>query len=70
MQRCKLTWKVLRKHKKPLQRQLHEAINIDKKSPIENLNSKNEFNGQSVKRLAIVNSNIILDCKIWGQIQS
>ena len=34
-------WKVLSKHKKPLQRQLAEAINIDKKSPDVNLNSKN-----------------------------
>ena len=25
------TWKVLRKHVKPLQRQIHEAVNIDKK---------------------------------------
>ena len=64
----KFTWKVLQKHMKPLTRQLHEAVNIDKKKPVENLNSKNEFNGQSVTRIIINNQSFTFDCKICGQI--
>ena len=57
------TWNVLKKHKKPLSRQIHWVVNIDKKMPIENLNSKNEFNGQSVTRVTINNQRITYDCK-------
>ena len=42
------SWKVLSKHRKTLHRQISEAVNISSKLPCENLNSKSEFNGQSV----------------------
>ena len=47
----KFSFKVLKKHNKPLQRQIHEAVNISKKKPQENLNSKNEFNYNTNTRL-------------------
>ena len=47
-------WKVLSKHKKPLERQLAEAIQIDRKPKNVNLNSKNEYFKQSTKRIEIV----------------
>ena len=46
-------WKVLKKHNKPLQRQLHEAVRIQNKQPDENLNSKSEYLGQRIKRLCL-----------------
>ena len=52
--------------KKPLQRQLYEAKCIDKTPEIENLNSKDEFNGQSQKTLEICNKKRF-NCKICGQ---
>ena len=39
-------WKVMRKHKKLVERQLSEAVNINQKPSNENLNSKSEFIGQ------------------------
>ena len=39
--------------RKALQRQLKESVEIDGKKPEENLNSKNEFNGQRIRRLII-----------------
>ena len=56
-------WKVLSKHQKPLQRQLAEAIQIDKKSPEVNLNSKNEFFKQSIKRIEIVKEGFKEQCE-------
>ena len=46
----KFSWRVIRKHSKPLQRQLHEAIRIKNKKDKENLNTKFEFNGQRITR--------------------
>ena len=46
-------WKVTGKFTKPMQRQLFEAIKIDKKKDDENLNSKSEYNGHSIRRLTI-----------------
>ena len=56
-------WKVLSKHKKPLQRQLAEAIKIDKKSPEVNLNSKNEYFKHNVQRLDIVRDGWTEECE-------
>ena len=64
----KFAWKVLRKHNKPLQRQLHEAVNISKKDPFKHLNSKSEFNSQSVERLTLNGSKFTINCKICGQL--
>ena len=55
------SWKVLRKHNKPLQRQLHEAVRIKNKHPEEILNSKSEFQSQRIRRIEIENS---YDCKV------
>ena len=59
------SWKVLQKHNKPLQRQIHEAVRIKNKSSEENLNSKSEYHSQRIKRIEIDNS---YDCKICGSI--
>ena len=48
-------WKVTGKFKRPLQRQVSEAYNINKKKAVENLNSKKEFNGQNIRRWRIDN---------------
>ena len=64
----KFSWKVLKKHKKPLQRQIHEAVNISKKGQYENLNSKSEFNYQSVERLSLNKPKFSMTCKICGQL--
>ena len=59
-------WKVLLKHNKPLQRQLHEAVKIKNRKPNENLNSKSEFNGQRIQRVGLEKSRIEWDCKVCG----
>ena len=61
----KFTGKVLKKHFKPLERQVNEAVNINKKADDENLNSKNEFNFQTVNRIKL-DKNPKLDCKVCG----
>ena len=60
-------WKVVRKHNKPLERQVSEAVNIDMKKEEENLNSKSEFNHQSLRRLCIDRKReSLFDCKTCG----
>ena len=49
----KFTWKVLKKHMKPLERQVSEAVNISNKKDGETLNSKSEFNHQTIKRISL-----------------
>ena len=57
----KFSWQVIKKHNKPLQRQLHEAVKINNKKHEESLNSKNKFNGQRIRRIGLekVKSEII-----------
>ena len=62
----KFRFKVERKFKKPLQRQLFEAKCIDKTPALENLNSKDEFNGQTLKTLEICTTRRF-HCKVCGQ---
>ena len=40
----KFIFKVTKKHKKTLQRQIHAAVNINRKTNKESLNYKEEFN--------------------------
>ena len=61
------SWKVTKVSKKPLQRQLYEAVKINNKHNEENLNSKNEYNGQRLRKLE-VNRDIHFDCKVCGQL--
>ena len=49
----KISFKVLRKHRKPLERQLDEAVNINRKKPAENLNTKYEFNSQNLNKMRL-----------------
>ena len=56
-------WKVVSKHQKPLQRQLAEAIKIDKKSSEVNLNSKNEYFKHNIKRIEIVKEGYTEQCE-------
>ena len=60
-------FKVLKKHKKPLQRQIHEAVNINRKTSKESLNSKDEFNYNNTKRLRLEEKTANPhDCKTCG----
>ena len=63
----KFAWKVLMKHRKPLRRQLHEAVNIKNKPSNENLNSKSEFHGQRINRVHLEKK---YDCKTCGTLES
>ena len=55
------------KHRKPLRRQLHEAVNIKNKPSNENLNSKSEFHGQRINRVHLEKK---YDCKTCGTLES
>ena len=62
-------WKVLKKHRKPLERQISEAVNISKKKEDENLNSKSEFNHQTIKRISLDGKNKMkIHCKTCGSL--
>ena len=50
------SWKVIGQFKKPLSRQLFEAIKIDKKEESVNLNSKSEYFRHNMKKIIINNS--------------
>ena len=63
----KFTWKVLMKHRKPLRRQLHEAVNITNKFPDDNLNSKSKFHSQRIKRINLESQ---FDCKTCGSMSN
>ena len=64
----KFTFKVLKKHKKPLQRQIHEAVNINRNNK-ESLNSLKEFIYYNPIRLTLEQMTLNpYDCKscfIW-----
>ena len=60
----KFEWKVLRRNRKPLLRQITEAVKIAKKNTTENLNSKNEFNHHSIDRVVAKK----LDCNYCGRV--
>ena len=49
----KFSFKVLKKHTKPLERQLDEAVNINNKKPAENINTKYEFNSQNLTKFRL-----------------
>ena len=53
-------WEVTGKFQKPMQRQLFEALRIENKTEAENLNSKSEYNGHSIKRLTIDKENAFI----------
>ena len=61
------SWKITKICKKPLQRQLCEAVKINNKKSEENLNTKYEYNGQRLRRLE-VNKETHFDCKVCGQL--
>ena len=56
-------WKVTGKFRKPMQRQIFEAIKIDKKNESENLNSKSEYNGHCVRRLTL-DKDLLFTCNL------
>ena len=63
----KFTWKVMKKHTKPLERQVSEAVNINNKNENENLNSRNEFNYHSVKKINLIKEkNSMFNCNVCG----
>ena len=49
------SWKVTRKCNKPIQRQLCEAVRINRKPNEQNLNTKCEYNGQRLRKINIHN---------------
>ena len=63
------SWKVLKKHNKPLQRQLHEAVRIKNKTEEESLNSKSEYLSQRINRLNIQKSSYAMQCETCGSNQ-
>ena len=60
-------WKIKGNHQKPLRRQLLEAILIDNKSKDVNLNSKNEYFSQSVKRIGLNSAGDKEECGYCGR---
>ena len=58
-------WKVKRTFLKPLKRQIFEAKCIDQMIEEETLNSKDEFNGQTLKKLELVRK-VKINCKVCG----
>ena len=60
-------WKISGKFKKPLSRQLAEAVKIDKKAKDVNLDSKNEYFSQSVKRLGLAKDDDKEKCGYCGR---
>ena len=66
---AKFTWKVHQKHFKPLERQLHEAVNIKHTDSKESLNSKTEILGQRIRRIELQAKNFhqCKTCKFKSQ---
>ena len=60
-------WKVTKVSRKPLERQITEAVKISRKSDIESLNSKSEFNHHSIKRITLANQGKVLNCDVCGK---
>ena len=60
-------WKIVGKFKKPLARQLTEAIKIDKKTKDESLNSKTEYFQHTTKRLVIEGREEREECAFCGR---
>ena len=60
------TWKVLRKHSKPIQRQLHEAVRLNNKTDEENLNSKSEYLSQRIVRINLDKRQTSYHCQTCG----
>ena len=58
-------WKIGGKFRKPLQRQLKEAIEINRKSSDVNMNMKHEYNRHDIRRI-FMNSNKF-QCKNCGK---
>ena len=63
----KFSWKIIKKHKKPLQRQLHEAVRIKHKCEGESLNSKYEYLSQRINRINIENKHKFFIVKHVGR---
>ena len=63
------SWNVTRKFKKPMQRQLFEAVKIGRKRNETNLNTKYEYNGQRLRRFE-VHKDRSYDCKVCGHLFS
>ena len=58
---------VLSKHWKPLERQLAEAIQIDRKPRNVNLNSKSEYFKQSTQRIEVIKDSKSEQCEYCGR---
>ena len=59
-------WKILGSFKKPLTRQITEAVKIKRSKDEVNLNSKTEFNAQRIKKVIIERTKKTYDCKVCG----
>ena len=62
------SWKVIGQFRKPLARQLCEAVHIDNKCEDSNLNSKSEYFRQSTKRITISNEELKQQCDFCSKI--
>ena len=61
---CNFKWKVMAKFRKPMQRQLSEAINIENTKSEELLNLKNEYFRNNIKGISLYKKQI--KCKHCG----
>ena len=61
-------WTVLGSFRKPLTRQITEAVKIRGNQGQQNLNSKNEFNAQKVQKIVIERSKPKYDCSVCGRL--
>ena len=61
-------WKVIGKHRKPLLRQLDEAVNINRIPKEENMNSKFEYFKQNIRRIGIENNENDHQCNYCGRL--
>ena len=68
VENVKFDWKVRKTFKKPLKRQLYEAKCIDSLSEEQSLNSKDEFNGQTLRKLELAKKDKQFNCKVCGKL--
>ena len=64
--KCEFEWKVMGAFRKPMQRQLSEAIYIQNTNPTEILNLKSEYFSNNINGLELTNHTRKLTCKSCG----
>ena len=65
--KCEFEWKVINSFRKPMQRQLSEAVYIHNTDKNEVLNLKNEYFSNNIKGLELANSEEEITCNSCGR---